>query len=342
VITSIARLVEIGSRHVPAGLVSDQATSRLADIPAVLPAAFASAAFECRLHPDGGPVDFTCGLYRGRCQWALRYHWAQTPWTPRDDPAWDGAAALLGRWADTASSLHHAIDEVWLEFDLDGDGQPRPFLYLTPIDGDRHFGAGGDESVMALASECLQLLAAVPSRQTLATMRRCVQALPPAGRFLQFAPLAHRRDDTLRLVVAVPSPDVPAYLERIDWPGDADGAGEAFRSAGAEDWVSPLQLDVAETVLPPISREFCDPTSPADDGRWGKLLDELERTGACDPGRRPWLEGWSSGEAPPAFRRDAPLQVRRLLQVKVLHVPGQPLRAKAYLGFQPNVGLFRS
>ena len=340
-ITSIPRLVEIGASRLPAGLISAVAARRLADLPDLLPPAFATAAFECRLHPDGGPVDFTCGLYRGRCQWALRYRWAQAPWTPVGDPAWDNTAALLERWADTSSSLHRAIDEIWLEFDLAGNARPRPFVYVTPIDGERHYGPEGDEQVLGLAGECLRLLQAVPSQQTMSNVQRCIRSLPADGRFLQFAPLAHRRDDTLRLVVAMPSLDVPAYLTRIGWPGDVDVADAAFRRAGVGDWVSPLQLDVSNEILPPISREFCDQTTPAEDPRWGRVLDELERIGACGADRRPWLEGWPTERAAPVYRWNAPLQVRKLLQVKVLHVPDQPVLAKAYLGFQPKAGLFK-
>lgn len=340
-IASIPGLLEIGASRLPAGLASTAATRRFTELPDLLPPAFATAAFECRLQPDGGPVDFTCGLYRGRCQWALRYRWAQAAWTPTGDPAWDDTAALLERWADTSAPLHRALDEIWLEFDLDGDARPRPFVYVTPIDGDRHYGRGGVEEILGLAGECLRLLQAVPSQQTMATFRRCIGSLPIGGRFLQFAPLAHRREDTLRLVVAMPSLDVRRYLERIGWPGDVAEADEAFRAVGAGDWVSPLQLDVSRGVLPPISREFCDQTTPPEDPRWDHLLDELERVGACAPDRRPWLEGWPTGRATPVFRRSVPLQVRQLLQVKVLHVPGKALRAKAYLGFQPKAGLFK-
>jgi len=331
----------MGIAQLPVGLVSERAALRLSEIPDLLPPAFAAGAFECRLHPDGGPIDFTCGLYRGRCQWALRYAWAEAGWTAGDDPAWDGAAALLGCWADTSSSLHQALDEIWLEFDLGGAGRPRPFVYVTPIQGDVHFGREGDAEVVALAARCLQLLGALPSKRTLSVVRRCVRSLPAAGRFLQFAPLGHRRPDTVRLVIALPAGELAAYLARIGWPGEPDQAAEVFRSAGDADWVSPLQLDVSDEVLPPISREFCDRTAPREDARWDRLLDELQGIGACDPDRRVWLEDWPTGQDAPVFRREQPLQVSRLLQVKVQLVPGRPVRAKAYMGFQPKVGLFR-
>jgi len=339
-LVSISRLVELGVAHLPPGLLGGPAERRLAAIPDRLPPAFGAAAFECRLHPGGGPVDFTCGIHRGRGQGELRRHWAQEGWHETGAGSWDGCARLLRQWSNVRSRLHDQLDEVWLEFDLEGEGEPEPFVYVTPIGHEQHLGARDADQVMSLAGECLDLLEGRPSGETLQTMERCVHALPGEGRFLQFAPLMHRRADTLRLVVVMPSHDVGGYLERIGWPGDVDEACALFVGAGAGAWVSPLQLDVADGVLPPISREFCDHTTALEDARWSVLMDLLEQRSACDPARRPWLEAWPTGSQGVPFRRIEPVQLRRLLQVKLLHVPGAAPRAKAYLGFQPQAALF--
>ncbi|MDI3283882.1 hypothetical protein [Polyangium sp. 15x6] len=320
----------------PEALLAASARSALQAVTRGLPRAASGIALECRLE-ENPRVDFLMYLLARsggprallRCAPAL------------DARAWRGVLDFCGQWVDPASPLHTEIPALWLEFDVNGDSvaarQPLPFACIErhicdeePPEEQDERGRAGCLDILDRATTLL-LGRPLPCG-TFDTMTRLVERLPRRGRVLHVAPLASRGIEALRLVATIPRDELPAHLDRIEWPGARPRLEPLLAATVPANMRIGFHLDMGDRVLPTLGIELHHPPG---DPRWCPILDELVAWGVCTPDKRDALL-----QFPPYARlalpeHRAPSPVSTTLGIKLVLAPDEPLAAKAYLGFVP-------
>lgn len=333
--SAVPELLRVVTPHLPAGLIDAAARGRFGKLPAALPSAAAAGAFECRLEAGARQVDFeVCIRAADGGRAALAAGLDALAGAVAGDAQWARTIEFLRAWCDPGSVLFDTVPVVWLEFDLDDahDGAPAPFVVVT-LDPALAFAEGkavGPTAARALAEAFARLAGGGLDAATEQAFARCIRALPTGGRLLHVAMRPGDGGEVLRGIVTVPWRTIPAYLGRLDWPGDGDELQQWLPATCTTTLMHSLNLDlVGGAVGPRVGVEYYFPTSPAADPRWATLFDALEAAGACTPERRAQLTAWPSyGEQPRGL-----VQVDRELLIKVVYERGRPLRAKAYLPF---------
>lgn len=307
----------------------------LASVPHRIVEVAAVAALECRLERGATQVDFEICLRAAggeRARLAAELDELERA-APAGDPGWRRALGFLREWCDPASPLHDGVPVVWLEFDLhDRCGpSPAPFVIVTLAAGRP---GGTAPRIDAVVERALALLGGGGSitADTRATLERVLDGLPAGGRFVHLAVRPTSDGDLLRVIVKLRSDAITEYLHRIGWPGEGAEL-DAWLAASCRATPTPsVNLDVLPgRVGPRVGIEYYFDGAPRTDPRWRNVLDLLESAGACTAERRAQLEAWPSAADPTP--RDERTRIERELLLKVVHEPGTPLRAKAYLPF---------
>jgi hypothetical protein len=338
-LVALDRTLELVAPLLPPALVCQDTLGTLAAVAGDLPAVASGGAVECRLGPSSR-VDLLMYMVaeEGGHRVLLRQS-AEDRSAVLRAPAWRGVLDFCAAWAEPASILHAGVPVFWLEFDVEAGATiapaPLPFpcverhlLEKSPPEEQDGAERAGCLEVIGQASALL--LGRPLARATSMAMARCVERLPANGRALHVAPLATRGRDAIRLVVSVPRDEVLEYLDRIEWPGSKEEIGELVAAMFTSARRVALHLDVTTGVEPILGLELFHPPG---DPRWEPLMDELVRRGACTSDKRDALLQWpkSARVCPPHHRW--PSQIETTILVKLVSKPGEPLEAKAYLGF---------
>jgi hypothetical protein len=335
----VPELLGLARDHVPEALIPPATWERLEQIADLVPPVASEAALECRLEEGLAPADFEVCLRRGRRR--LADSLSDTAWcaaTARS-AAWRRVHAFLRAWSDPLSRLHRAVAVVWLEFDVpEEDGAPEPFLVFT-LDPEQFYASGSADpgSLMATLRTGLGHLTDRLDPQRLVAVDRCLAGLPRSGQLLHAAIRPSAEGDLIRLIARMPWRELPACLERLDWPGSIPTLRSHLERLCQGTLVHSVNLDVGATLGPRVGIEFHQPTAPGEDPRWRALFDGLEAAGACTREKRHLLEKWVTRHGSQGSRRG--IRVQRDLLVKVVHVEDAPLRAKAYLPFGPRLAV---
>lgn len=344
---------------VPPALISPSAFSNINSFARVLPETLAlnTFGFECRLGEKNPGADFLvlATASQGRDSLAGLHPASVLPNYLMDDPIWQRVQDFGARWADPASPLHGAVDNVWLEFDVDGPASsiPVPSVFFgLPANG-----AEGEVSEQALEGarrttvSALRFLsgAEVPP-PVLETLTGCFGALSPPEHVFQVGLMMSRGAKAVRLCIQLGTLErAVEYLAGLGWVGSrADLRGVLGPVARIVDRVC-LDIDAGETVHPKVGLEcyFDGNRQPRTEPRWGVLLDHLVANGLCTPEKRKALlvyPGYTDEKTatvpwPASPRRASRLLggrslstlVRSLHHVKISYHPDEPPEAKAYL-----------
>jgi|GEM_PF-433882 len=340
-------------------LISPESFRRILKIARRLPGVLASNlfGFECCLGADTPAADFLVCATAAHGRRELLDLLGSSAEAAREllaHPVWRAVAAFVAQWSDPASLLHTGADRVWLEFDVDGGGDPVndslpiPSVFFGPEWGP----ASIPDGPLAVTERALSVLTERPLpvavRERIAT---CFRALPPGARIHQVGAMLSRPSDVFRLCVEglLPEQVVP-YLGRIGWEGNAGDLDRRARQLSSVAMFASLDVDVGETILPKVGLE-CAGRQIAPDVRgmdWPLLMEHLVAAGLCTPARHAMIrayEGYLSeataGDLWPAGLRRAAglvgprainLFVRGIHHVKLTYRPDQPVEAKAYLG----------
>jgi hypothetical protein len=340
-------------------LISASSFSDISSVARVLPGtlAYNTFGFECRLGEETPRADF---LVHARASWgrdslAGLNPTRSLPGYLMDNPVWQRVQAFGACWADPASPLYGALDNVWLEFDVDGpaDDVPLPSVFFgLPANG-----LEGDDFERALEGtrettvNALRLLSGTElSPRVLETLTGCFRDLSPPGHIFQVGLMMSRGAGAVRLCIQMSSLErAVEYLAEVGWPGSlTDLRGVLGPVARIVDRVS-LDIDADETVHPKVGLEcyFDDNRQPRTEPRWRALLDYLVAHGLCTPEKREALltyPGYSDEERTTVPWPGGPQRASRLLggralstfvrslhHVKISHRPGEKPVAKAYL-----------
>jgi len=342
------------------GLISPSAFSDISSLARVLPStlAYNTFGFECRLGEELPRADFLV-LARASCgrdSLAGLHPTSTLPARLMTDPVWSRVRDFSSHWADPSSPLYHAVDNVWLEFDVDGPAPdvPVPSIFFGPqsndqIDDIEVAGEPNAEGRLATVERTIRLLAG-GEPPPLRMLEGCFRALSSDEQVFQVGLMLSRGEDAVRLCIRMRSVErILEYLTVVGWPGDeADLRGVLEPLARSVDRVV-LAIDVGDAVGAKIGLEcyFYENRQPRREPRWGAFLNSLVLQGLCTPDKREALlaySGYFDQNAhgvpwPAALRRASRLLggrslstfVRSLHHVKLVHRPGNPLEAKAYL-----------
>jgi hypothetical protein len=244
------------------------------------------------------------------------------------------------------------VHNIWMEFDMDGKPAsiPVPSLFLGSNLLARRAPACRSkrmpEHCAWLTDQALPLLLGRPlDRSICRQVALCVNLLPAGARIFQVGLMLSRPTAVTRLCVrGLATAQIPEYLEAVGWEG-ARGEVEAIA-----DKLAPLveridlDIDVGDHVMPKIGLE-CYPAQ--DLKKLRAFMNYLVSGGLCVEPKADGLMRWAGlaheRVTPQMWPRDLlgissflggrveSAFFRWLHHVKVVHVPGHPPAAKAYL-----------
>jgi len=328
-------------------LVDAASLAALAGMGARLPVDLSSFwGFEVQLGNDRPEIDFLVEIRRGTPGHALL---AGREASRLDDlcgrsEAWAELRRFARAWFDSGHALHGAVRNVWVEFDMvaaraaHADALARPCVFWGPAPP-----ASGDQvAVGDLLDLVRREFSPCPDALPRDLLGEAVRALPGAARIFQIGAMHWRGDVVLRMCVnTIARDDVPGWLERLKWDGDAPALGAALAS------IAPLVRNIAVDVdFTPQGvgrkigiecyldwRELAVP-------EWDRVLDYLSARGLCSASKRravtafPAKTEYSLREQLAARRRGFmfPVLYRNIHHVKLAFVGSGWVEAKAYLG----------
>lgn len=312
---------------VPAALVSAEAFDALRVVAQQVPPALAATTFgfECRLGDPAAWADLVAYADAGPGRDAL----ADLAPDLLADPTWRRVRDLARTWRSPGSVLRDGVENLWLEFDLEGRATaslqagavpPSIFGGLPPWDQDRPQPSTYRPNVdgyLAAVTAILRALGREVSEETERCLARCFAALQRHEYLFQVGLMLTRAVDTVRLCIRLRTTSrTRDYLTAVGWPGVAGpGAGTNTPGQDALDdllaLVGPtdhtwLHLDVGHGVQPTIGLEcyFAGNAQPRREPRWAALLGVLVERGLCTRAKRdallayPGHAGDAAGAAP--------------------------------------------
>jgi hypothetical protein len=119
---TLAESLAIIVPHLPTALFPPNAMADIHALASVLPA-IPRTGFECRLGGQVTPVDFQQGISHDGGEPAILLAHLEAPPYPSDqllNPVWHRLRDFAARWTDPTSPIHTGVEQVWLEFDMDG------------------------------------------------------------------------------------------------------------------------------------------------------------------------------------------------------------------------------
>jgi hypothetical protein len=344
---TLATVLDSVFPQVPEALMGRESRLRLAATASLLPVqlGFGMFGFECPLGVTRPGADLLVSARQARRGPALLLECASARLAAGEHGAWETVAALARRWA--CPPWDGRMDDVWLEFDIDGPAPRTPNVFLRPRGDGRERHASGHLLEMIGA----QLLGQRPSARLRHSLHRCVEALPERARLFQMGAMRARAQPGFRLCINNIYLDrILAYLERIDYPANLQPVKDLciWIQRFADGYA--LHVDLTPDVAPTIGIEsYLLPAAEAADAtarlqRWLRALTEWR---LCTPAKAGALERYG-GDITPLAQELAPRGLRRaellsgrrshfrrtLHHIKVTYRPEQPLEAKAYLAVQ--------
>ncbi len=336
---SMQDYLKIISPHLHPDLVSPEALSYIQPLAQILPVS-SLAGFECRLGANQSGVDFQV---RFPC---LDQNLPERFLTA---PAWQFLQDFYQDWASPNSSLYQEIENIGLEFDLNGQlpQVPIPCIFLkfnqeTVIDA---------QNLIKMTNRLLKFRVS-PLLES--NLRRCADSLPTDATISHLGAMLSRPANAVRVNVKGISPEqLSDYLVQIGW-SDPTNTFSTLTSTLSEfvDSII-LSFDVGDTVLPRIGLEcFLNNQpyeEPHEEPRWQLFLDYLVEAGLCTPAKKNAFLAWpglsQKSSVPDLWpsnisfgdrflgSRAFSIFWRRVSHIKLVYQPGVPLEAKGYLAF---------
>ena len=251
------------------------------------------------------------------------------------------AAGLREQTANPDSYLARAVAAVVLEYDLVGPAlyrpPPAPGIFFAP-----QTSASGPRTGCPEHRDPAGLLAALAAtvgwsghEEVLGTVERLFSALPERGYVFQAGALPARSPRAFRIVVAgVAKEEVPALLERVEWPGPTAAAADVIASTGDLVAYVLVSMDVtARGPGPRLGLELYRATRwfEVDRRGWRPFIARLEERGWCLPAKAEGLRRWPGTERL-LGNGEIHLVRQGINHVKVVIERGARTVAKAYVG----------
>jgi hypothetical protein len=340
-------------------LISLKSLSNIRQIAALLPGAITDFfGFECELGVSDPTADFLvcCRASQG----APNVLSGQMP--DRDlpellltHPVWQRIRSFSTEWSNPGSAVADRIHNIWLEFDVNGipASIPVPSVFIGP-ENLQSINPAVDTSQMPdrcawLTDSALPLFLGGEVPPALkGQIARCLNLLPPGARMFQVGLMLSRASSLTRLCVRGVSPkQILEYLQVLDYDTSSGQLHALLELLSPMVERIDLDMDVDDRVLPKIGLECY---LPANTSAVHQFLNHLVSCGLSTPAKAEALESWGGvaheRSNPEIWPRDLlalsgflggrahSAFARWLHHVKIVHQPGLPLQAKAYLAVQ--------
>ncbi|MBO1345923.1 MAG: hypothetical protein EBE86_000290 [Hormoscilla sp. GUM202] len=303
-ILTLAETVFAVSPYIPAKLISGKNLRHIREIASHLPGAIASFwGFECRLGESAPQGDFLICLKaeeEGRALVAGTHDSIELSESLRSHSVWNLAGNFGRHWVDPTSPIYEKVDNMWLEFDVDGEPPaiPIPSLFFgcspTQVENTGITLAKAEpESHEWVTETALKILLGDSlSGEIAQNLRQCLGALPPEAYVFQIGLMLARKAETIRLCIRnISGKDIIVYLEKIGWTGAIDFLQATVSELASFTDCIHLDLDVGNGVLPKIGLECYIEGQPRSEPKWAAFLSYLVEVGLCLPDKRDALMG---------------------------------------------------
>ncbi len=335
-LTDYFRLV---SPYISDVLVDPQQLSLIQKVAELLPP-ISPVLLECRLEAGQPQVDLSVGLRPMKLpirQSLLSY------------PFWQQVQSFCQDWTRVNSLPYDTVEDMWLEFDLDGAEdnliQGSWFLSLrTEVFQDKNAGA------LSKFREIVSYATGAQMDTRLGLVDQCINALPQGAGINQIGAMRSRLGEPLRLNVSgLSTQAIPGYLAEIQSEPVTADLAEIINLIGHLSDRLVLCFDVEEKIGSRIGLECYLDKQPKKEPRWAEFLDVLVGMKCCTREKRDHLLEWpglihqkDSPELWPMNLRQmnslitpgtASVFWRTINHLKLVYQPGRYLESKAYLAF---------
>lgn len=347
---SMADLFEIVTPHLSRELAPAEALSRIRAVSSLFPP-LSGTILECQLDAGCSSLDLSLRATTsdGGREFLAGFHPARRfPDAFVGEPGWQRISAFCVEWMNSDSPIHHRVENIWLEFDLDAQPAKAP---LPCVFFDRNSDDPTDNEWIGKCALPILLGAAVsPSANR--NLHRCLLLLRRFAKIHYVGAMLGRRADAIRLNLKVETERVFDCLASMGLEGSVDEIRSIVNLAERFSSMVTLNFDVGESIQSKVGIEI-KPDSRSD---WPLLLDKMVVEKLFAQSKRDALLAWpgcSDGLAPtnnqpgiPLIALSSPpppaavLAARRLNHIKIVYHPAGPLEPKAYL--YAGFGLHRS
>ena len=259
----------------------------------------------------------------------------------RGSPAAALAVGLERQTAEPNSYLAQGVRAMMLEYDLAGlaphQPVPPPGVFFSPsgsAPGSRD-GVTEHRDTAALLEALAVTVGWSGPGEVRPTVDRIVAALPDTALVFQAGAMPGRSPQAFRILLwGLTRPEVPALLERLEWPGATAAAAAVL--AAMEDLIAyaAVGLEVtAQGIGPRLGLELYRPVRwfDADPLGWNPFIDRITEQGWCIPEKADGLRRWPGTER--LLGERAFYVVRQgISYFKAVVEPGARTVAKAYTG----------
>ncbi|MFM7365930.1 MAG: hypothetical protein ACKO11_15830 [Cuspidothrix sp.] len=296
---------------------------------------------ECRLGSDQPQVDLSVGWQRMKVpisEALLSY------------PFWQQLESFCQNWTTVNSLTYNTVEDIWLEFDLDGetDGLMIPCWFFSLQS--REFKDRKIEDLSKLGELIFWLHNLPMNERRKALIWQCINALPDNVGIGQIGAMRSRLGNPLRINVSGLSAEmIPPYLAQIQ---DQSVKADLIKIINIIEPLSDrlvLCFDIEEEIGSRIGLECYLDQQPRKEPRWCEFLHLLVGMKCCTHEKRDALLQWSGL----IQKKDHPdlwpvnlqnldpwispgsISVfwRTINHLKLVYQPDQPLEVKAYLAF---------
>ena len=318
------------------GLIPPEAIERIKSVSCLFPdASVSSYGFEYRLDPSALDVDFAINVKKPGQEIiaGLNPH-TRLPEAFETHPIWQRISKFCQRTCDPSTLLHHQINDLWLEFDLESDRDvvndipPVPGLLFGP---NANLAIASDYSW--IWEEALPILwegATNPAVER--KLIDCVEKFDRKIRIFQVGLMFSRKVDVIRLCLLGSPLGLLNYLSEIGWQGEIDRLQKIVESLYQYVDGIILSIDIGDRVYPRIGIEgiYHSRYLACVNGQWESLLEYLVSQQLCLPETRDNLLKYSGYELKKQFPQR--IYLRGLNHTKLIYQPDRPLEAKIYFG----------
>jgi hypothetical protein len=351
----VSDYINVLGPYLPKTLISSENLEHIQTIARLLPGGLTRFfGFECRLGVETAQSDFLLSVSNINHERDIlrgNYPGFELPATFWTEPIWCQTRDFCVNWADPATVLHEKAENVWLEFDVNGQPPPVPtpslFLGTKEIQAVHH---NDFEPYSWLSKSALYFLTGSYLPEPVEhQLWEAIRLLPAGASIFQIGAMVARQPVFVRICIRIKPDQIIPYLKRIGWPGDV-GQFEMLLNelVNLVDHVD-LDIDISDRIGPKIGLEssFDYRRGPKTQPRWYDFLDYLCNKGLCLPQKRQGLIDYPGFAHEKSHEKIWPepliiasawmahnyLSLIRwgLYHVKVVYQADQPVEAKAYL-----------
>lgn len=304
--------------------------------------------FECRLGTAAAKADFLLCISAKEVGQKILTGASALPDRLLQSPVWQQVRNFTNSWQEPTSPLYANVDNIWLEFDVDGnsDRSPIPSCFFG---SQTITSAAATNSYTWVTQTAIQLLrdrALSPAIEQ--HLFGCFAALPNGVHVFQVGLMLARQSDAVRICLRGISPDqIIDYLSQIGWLGSTTELATLLAELSTHVERIDLDLDVVEAgVAAKIGLECYLNVQPKYEPRWTSLLDYLVEIGLCLPQKQAALLTYPGYVREKNHRERWPSHLLKLSQfmgpnyetvlmrglhhIKVVYQSDRAIEAKAY------------